>query len=88
LGAGEACDNGPDNFNCYPAPNTGDLCGACDNQNTFCKDGLTCVPTDAQGTGKCARFCCTDADCGGATGSCAKGFSNDPMVGLCGTPGM
>jgi hypothetical protein len=55
--AASACDYDGAAFSCYPPPNTIALCGACDNQSTFCADGLTCLG------GKCTRFCCDDGDC-------------------------
>jgi hypothetical protein len=61
--AGSACDYDGAAFGCYPPPNTIALCGACNNQSTFCADGLTCVG------GQCTRFCCDDGDCG-ANGLC------------------
>lgn len=90
VAGGEGCDyqqNG--GFICYLGPdNTVDNCGACDfggGNPPFCKDGYTCMPIDAaQMAGKCVRFCCSDADCGGAAGSCDKTLSGDPNVGLCG----
>jgi hypothetical protein len=63
--AGEACDFGGTAFKCYPAPNTINLCQACDATNgPFCKGGETCD------NGVCAKFCCTNADCG--AGMCDK----------------
>jgi hypothetical protein len=66
--AGEACDFGSAGFECYPSPpaNTEALCAACDLTNgPACLPGSSCVNAigDAGAT-KCARFCCTDADCG------------------------
>ncbi len=65
--ADDTCDSVyPGYFDC-----TGDtgtpvkLCGACDNVNSpFCGAELHCLPK----TSTCARYCCTDADCG--TGRC------------------
>ncbi len=84
LAAGQACDGGMTGFVCYDAPNDGLLCGACDNKNTYCSDGHACYPSNAAGDGKCMRYCCTDADCGGGVGSCDKNLTNDPAIGLCG----
>ncbi len=63
------------------------LCEACDNVNSpYCDVGLHCYI----GSSTCARFCCTDADCG--TGRCeldqTKAFGGPvPLttetVGLC-----
>lgn len=90
---GEGCDYGDNGmgFICYVGPDlTLNLCDACDPtlQNApFCKDGLTCMPVDGAMTmGKCVRFCCSDADCGAAVGSCDKTLSGSNTVGLCGAP--
>jgi hypothetical protein len=63
------------------------LCEACDNVNSpYCGAGLHCYPSSST----CARFCCTDADCG--TGRCeldqTKAFGgpvplSKEVVGLC-----
>jgi hypothetical protein len=67
VDAGESCDFGQPDFQCYPAPppNTQALCAACDDQNTACLPGSTCVPVDQNGNSKCAKFCCDDNDCTG-----------------------
>ncbi len=87
IAGGEACDASnasPNGFECFPPPNPTAVCGDCTND--YCADGATCVVADgAASIGKCAKFCCTDADCGGAAGSCEKTFLGDPNVGLCGT---
>lgn len=89
VAGGEACDFGQNaEFECWPAPppNTVDLCGACSVQTSLCKDGSTCLAADAGGTmAKCVKYCCTDADCGGAAGSCAKDPNFSSTVGICGT---
>ncbi|HTJ81170.1 MAG TPA: hypothetical protein VL400_05580 [Polyangiaceae bacterium] len=61
--AGETCDLSG-NFKCLPLTGTeAAVCGACDNFNDqFCGVGLTC--DSYSDTGKCFRYCCTDADCG------------------------
>ncbi len=90
CGAGNVCDFAdPTGFICYVGPGVLDVCTACDYANQsmpYCKDGLSCMPTDAGGTtGTCVRFCCSDADCGGAAGSCEKNtLTGDPNVGFCG----
>lgn len=71
---GEACDVNADGFECYPAPNDKLLCEACGTDEGFCAGGMTCV-------GKCAAYCCSDADCG--TGTCTKGGFANPNVGFC-----
>jgi len=86
---GEVCDsNYPGVFSC--AVNAGSLaklCQPCDNVNSpYCDVGLHCYT----GSNTCARFCCTDADCG--TGKCQLDQTADfqqplPLtketVGLC-----
>lgn len=86
---GTACDLAPANgtFECFPPPNSAQICGVCDNtKSPYCAPGLHCyAPTNT-----CARFCCNDADCGGgvceldalaALGS-ALTLAGD-MVGVC-----
>lgn len=64
--ASEACDFAPGGFRCYAPPNDVAACGGCDGTNgPHCQGGFTCAPG-----GSCAKFCCTDADCG-ASGHCA-----------------
>lgn len=92
--AGEACDFSQNTeFECYPAPgNDGTLCGTCDPENgIYCANGLECLQTDL-GTDmptefKCFKFCCTDADCGGAAGSCNLDILGE-AYGLCATVTM
>ncbi len=87
----EACDvAGMTGFDCY-AGNTADLCEPCDQQASagpFCTEGTTCFRPDGSGTlPSCARYCCDDGDCGGAT--CVKTsagnawFVQAPDVGVC-----
>ena len=53
----------------------------------FCQAKHTCLPGDAAGAGQCMAYCCSDADCGGAAGSCTIGVLQDaPTVGVCGVP--
>jgi hypothetical protein len=95
--AGEACDvsvnetgSGLVGFTCYPPPppNTVALCGACDDQSVACVGGSTCwAVNNGAPTGSCAKYCCTDADCG--SGTCtsvlegAAVFPAVPGLGLC-----
>ena len=81
---GEACDrHSVKGFVCYPPPpsNEQKLCDACSN-SLGCANGLTCIQ------GKCAKYCCDDADCG--TGQCVKTLNGAslsekvPAVGYCG----
>jgi hypothetical protein len=72
---GETCDGGPKGFECYPPPNDSKICESCNNQGgPFCGAGLACV------SGKCAKYCCDDTDCGG--GSCNK--EEGAPLGVCG----
>ena len=78
---GDGCDvNLDDNgdvigFVCFTPPYGASLGQACETSDTgpFCSPGLTCVPTSADATsgGVCARYCCTNADCGAAE-TCVK----------------
>jgi hypothetical protein len=70
---GSACDfqgdmNNQTTFGCWmpPPPNTVPICGACDDKNTACAGGLTCL------AGQCAKFCCDHDDCGPDAGECAS----------------
>ena len=80
---GSACDNGLDGFDCYVKPNTVGLCGKCDDEKLSCANGLTC---DLRGSRLCARWCCTDADCGDVVGSCDVSFTRGGGVGICLAP--
>jgi hypothetical protein len=90
--AGEACDfgadaNGNQDFQCYPAPNTGKLCDMCDLMTVFCEGGYTC-----NGDGLCAKFCCDDGDCAGTGADGGGGGVCVPTglfgVGFCATDMM
>jgi hypothetical protein len=64
--AGSACDLGAvGTFQCFPPPNEVALCETCTpGAGKYCAPGMTCLfPVN-----RCARYCCTDADCG--TGTC------------------
>jgi len=70
--SGSACDYSTDDsgnvigFRCYLAPNAASLCGSCDTVS--CSAETTCFYFDpAQTMTACARYCCTDADCGSGT---------------------
>lgn len=78
-GAGVACDfkTATGRFQCFPPPNEGVLCGPCDNKTIFCGPGLNCDPA----SGKCGKYCCSDADCGGED-TCVPFLPAD-YVGLC-----
>lgn len=80
-GAGSACDLdlGSGQFMCYDPPNDVPVGGSCDNGNgPFCAQGSTCTG------GKCARYCCTDADCNGQ-GTCTAlgGAGLNSVIGVC-----
>jgi hypothetical protein len=80
----DACDTNLDNggnvigFVCFSptgAAFTDALCNMCDDST----DALSC-PAGQTCFGFCARYCCTDADCG--SGHCAaKDTSNMPLFG-------
>jgi len=85
---GDTCDgDGMGNYLCFDSsagPNNVPLCGDC--TTNFCAPGLTCVPTDAASGVKCARYCCTDADCGGTANSCQMMIATG--IGICGALSM
>lgn len=55
-------------LSCGTGTGTETVCEACNEEDgPYCNGGLSCV--GALGT-QCARYCCTDEDCGGAPGSC------------------
>ncbi len=67
---GQACDISADmmgsviGFICYDPPNDAKICETCDgDKGPFCGGGLSCFSED-QNTSVCAKFCCSDADCG------------------------
>jgi len=66
--AGDTCDLAGDGaWRCAPAGDAATEGAACDGlAGPFCGKGLTCVGT-LTGHGACARFCCDDAGCPGAT---------------------
>jgi hypothetical protein len=60
----EACDDDDHGgFGCYPGPNSAKEGGECDDDRG-CQGGLGCDMDDGDEDGICARYCCTDADCG------------------------
>jgi hypothetical protein len=69
--AGQACDITVDStsemvtgFTCYDGPNDATLCAPCSTTGgASCGGGLSCADVSATFLA-CARFCCTDADCG------------------------
>jgi hypothetical protein len=76
---GQACDlNQSGGLQCWDPPNTEKLCADCSQK--FCSFGFTCVE-DAGGMAKCAKYCCTDADCS-SMGHCDLGAFNAPF-GIC-----
>jgi hypothetical protein len=78
-------------FVCFNPPNDAKLCDTCDatfSGGPSCAGGTTCEPTDQAGnTAQCARYCCTDADCGSGTcvtsNSAGPLFAIAPALGLC-----
>jgi hypothetical protein len=90
AGVGATCDIGSTDgtsitsFVCYPPPNTAAVCAACDNTSgPYCAPTTTCVITNESSmTTDCARYCCTNADCG--SGRCMTGgFAPAPTLGIC-----
>jgi hypothetical protein len=90
---GASCDFSQDNtgatvgFTCTPPPASVALCGDCSFDN--CGPATTCYSPDGVQT-LCARYCCSDADCGSG-GMCKttddKGAALygpvAPMIGVC-----
>ena len=53
-----------------PGPANAVTCATCDYATpaTTCHGGMTCYTYGGNGDTACAKYCCTDADCG--TGKC------------------
>jgi hypothetical protein len=84
---GEGCGLSTQNmYVCFPPPNDTPLCGACDPNMDTCANKTACVNSTMTGNGECFQYCCTDADCGGKTGSCDKLTLGDGITGFCGKP--
>lgn len=84
--AGEACDWMTGGLKCWPDGNTEPAGATCDT-----KAGKYCVPTytcDGASTsnpiGTCKKYCCSSADCGGA--SCKAFDSYLGTLGVCESP--
>jgi hypothetical protein len=77
----EICDFSGVQFLCYPVAGTEvDLCEPCDTaEDLFCQVGMTCDNDGA--SGKCYRYCCTDADCG--AGNTCVSYAYVTNVGVC-----
>lgn len=61
---GEACDDDDHGgYACYAGPNDVAEGGACDDQ-AGCQGGLGCNMDEDDDDGVCARYCCSDAECG------------------------
>lgn len=83
---------GPDNgahFYCHPAgsmPNV-TACGDCTSPHATCAIGGYCQPGASGATNTCFPMCCTDADCGTASGAtCNARYFLPPLgsnVGVC-----
>lgn len=81
---GEACDDDEhDGFGCYPAPNTVEEGGACNDQTgPACRGGMGCdTGDDDDPEGLCHKYCCSDADCGGKR--CQTIDATSGTLGLC-----
>jgi hypothetical protein len=70
--SGSACDYSTDSagnvigFRCYINQTPAPLCGSCDTVS--CGGDTTCFYVDqTQTTAACARYCCSDTDCGSGT---------------------
>jgi hypothetical protein len=73
---GEACDLGPSGHECFPPPNDGKICDACDpSRGLFCAGGGGCVD------GRCFRYCCDKGDCG--SGFCDRKVTGSKFYGVC-----
>lgn len=75
------CINYQGHFECVGSAGDAPICAACSPGNEIapdCAPGLVCLPT-----GRCARLCCTDADCGGAPSSCAVVSSYQSYLSAC-----
>jgi hypothetical protein len=91
--ATEVCDYAGDYvFQCRPVPGTVSPCKACDyNKGPVCAAGSTCWAD-----GKCAHYCCDNADCGSgacvavlpgiAVGVCLGGGDAGAMGSTCDAP--
>jgi hypothetical protein len=85
--AGQACDRvGTQSFACVPGDNTKALCEVCGASDGYCENGMAC--TGVSGTtnqGSCAKFCCTDEDCGpdGICDTTTYSFGPIPELGMC-----
>jgi hypothetical protein len=81
--SGQVCDWASDTgyyyLRCWDNPGifSEPLCAPCSvQQGPWCQPGLSCVGP-AAGSTSCAEYCCTDADCGGKPGSCARWGATD-----------
>jgi hypothetical protein len=81
-------DNSGKYWVCQPVgtmPNIA-VCGDCTAAQAYCKFGGLCVGV-TKTMAQCWQMCCSDADCGGAAGSCATtGVLQNPLpnnVGIC-----
>jgi len=73
---GEACDTNGTGYECYAPPNDNNLCQPCGDTDGFCKGGQTCG-----NSATCAKYCCTNNDCG--NGTCDKSGMLTGGVGTC-----
>lgn len=96
--ATQVCDSSEDStgvvtgFMCFSGNGTAATCAPCNDNGpaTTCAPGGTCFTYDGEiSVAACARYCCTNADCG--SGLCTTIDSSDislygplaPMVGVC-----
>jgi hypothetical protein len=90
--AGNACDTAFKDgeliaFQCYGGQNTIELCEGCESgpeAREFCAGGLACISKPDAPQGNCARYCCTDADCGQGNECAEVTFAGAPPgLGYC-----
>lgn len=83
--SGQVCSwSGDGTFDCYPASSAQSACGQCGwalgYEGVECQGGYDCVPPEI---GKCARYCCNDADCGAGHFCLDAGYGT--FAKFCGT---
>jgi hypothetical protein len=97
--AGDGCDLNQDGtYKCF-GDATEALCAACSyvsGAEKYCAPTMYCIADQTTQMGKCARYCCTDADCGtgkcdtstfpGGVGICMAGGDAGAMEPSCDAP--
>jgi hypothetical protein len=88
CGGGQVCgyEVNNDTLNCYGTSPSANVCDPCTYDGNsglpFCNPGTECVGKNFT---LCARFCCSDADCGGVAGTCQQ-VGYYPIVKFCAQP--